>query len=79
MQAEARIQGRTLLDPAIDIHHNPRKDGADATGALPIPYAMVVSLFAPKMKDLYNQIFARYQFQLAPLRPVLQLPVPVKK
>ena len=33
-------------------------------GASTIPYAMLVTVFTPKLKDLYNTVFIRYKGQL---------------
>jgi hypothetical protein len=40
-----------------------------------IPYAFVVSLKAPKVKDLYNRVVRAYAQQLVPLRPQTRIQV----
>lgn len=45
-----------------------RESGMKMVGPQPIPYAFVVSLKAPKVKDLYNRVVRAYAQQLVPLR-----------
>jgi hypothetical protein len=72
-----RMRGRDLIDPCFDIHLNPREEGHDTAGE-ELPYAMIVTVSAPKVKDLFEQVFERYRFQLQELRPQLQLPIRIK-
>lgn len=67
--------GSTLNDPVFDIHYNARKGGAAFSGAKPIPYALVVTVHAKNVSDLYDRVSQRYRTQLEALRPVIQLPV----
>lgn len=69
-----RMQGNDLKNPCFDIHFNPREEGHDAKGEK-IPYAMIVTVSAPKVKDMFDQVFNRYKFQLAELKPQIELPV----
>jgi len=72
-----RMRGRDLKNPCFDIHFNPREEGHDTAGEN-IPYAMVVTVSAPKIKNLFDLIFNRYRFQLAELRPQLKLPIRIR-
>lgn len=69
-----RMRGKDLKNPCFDIHFNPREDGHDSSGTK-IPYAMIVSVHAPKVPDIFDQIFRRYRFQLAEMRPQIELPI----
>lgn len=72
-RATVTVLGSTLIDPCVDIHYNPRFEGRDAARPKPVPYAMVISISAPKVADLYDRVLERYRFQLAPLKPRLEL------
>jgi hypothetical protein len=67
------MMGTTLCDPVVELHHNPRIGGADCPTAVAIPYAMVVSVRAPAVKDLYNRVFLRYKGQLEALVPIIDI------
>ena len=70
-----RMYGTSLKDPVFDIHYNSRLGGANSRVAGPIKYAMVVSIDAPKVPDLYTRVLARYPTILVPLRPRIELPL----
>jgi hypothetical protein len=67
--------GSTLNDPAFDIHYNARKGGHAYVNAKPIPYALVVTVHAKNVPDLYDRISQRYRTQLEALKPVIQIPI----
>ncbi|MGH9534073.1 MAG: S8 family peptidase [Terriglobales bacterium] len=73
-----RMRGKDLKNPCFDIHYNPREEGHDTAGKK-IPYAMIVSVSSPGVKDLFDQIFNRYRFQLAELKPRVAIPILVRK
>ena len=73
-----RMRGADLKNPCFDIHLNPREEGHDTDGE-EVPYAMIVTVSAPKVKDVFEQIFDRYRFQLEELRPQLKLPISVRR
>jgi hypothetical protein len=72
------FQAKTLNDPIFDIHYNARKGGHQYVSAKPIPYALVVSVIAKQVPELYDRIAQRYRTQLEPLRPVIQIPIKVQ-
>lgn len=72
--AADKFQARTLKDPVLDIHYNPRTDGKDAKAARSIPYAMVISVTAPKVENFYNRVRHIYRQRLDVLRPRFRLP-----
>ena len=72
-----KFRPSSLNEPTFDIHYNARRSGHKYLDAKPIPYALIVSVRAIQMPDLYDQIFLRYRNSLEPLRPVLQVPIRV--
>jgi hypothetical protein len=64
-----------LLQPCFDIYHHTRENGGRASQPMPIPYALVVSVWAPKVPDLYNKVVRAYQNVLVQLRPRVRVPV----
>ena len=70
-----RFLGTTLNDPVFDIHYNARKGGHLHVNAKPIPYALVVTVHAKNVPDLYDRISQRYRTQLEALKPVIQVPI----
>jgi len=75
MKASKSFRASSLNGPAFDIHYNARLGGRKYVNAKSIPYALVVTIAAKHMKNLYNQIATRYRTLLEPLRPVLQIPI----
>ena len=53
-----------------DIGENHRRDSD-------LSYALVVSVKAKRMSDLYDTIVRKYQTLIEPLRPVVDIPVTV--
>lgn len=72
-----RMQSRTLKDPVFDIHYVAREEGRDTAAAEKIPYALVVTIEAPKTKDIFDKTLRRYPV-LQQLRPVVQIPIPIR-
>ena len=70
-----RFLWTTLNDPVFDIHYNARKGGHLYVNAKPIPYALVVTVHAKNVPDLYDRITQRYRTQLEALKPVIQVPI----
>ena len=69
------MRGSSLLNPVFDIHYNSRLEGRNFVSALKLPYALIVSVRAKGVADLYNQVVRQYATQLEPLRPVLDIPL----
>ena len=59
----------------LDIHYNARLEGRNYTPPGKLPYALVVSVRAKGIADLYDQVVRKYATQLEPLRPVVEIPV----
>lgn len=75
--AELRFQGGRLNEPVFDIHYNARMESRNDTRPQEIQYALVITVKAPKVTDLYDQVVRRYATQLEPLLPVIDIPVRV--
>jgi len=75
LKATKNFYADTLKDPVFDVHYNARLGGAQTSQGKPISYALVVTVHATHIKDLYNKIAQRYRTQLEPLRPIIKLPI----
>jgi hypothetical protein len=64
-----------IHNPVFDVHYNARTGGRNARTAEKIPYALVVSISAPKMKELYDKVLHRYRTILVPLTPAITIPI----
>lgn len=73
LYATKRMRGSSLLNPVFDIHYNSRIEGRNFTSAPNLPYALVVSVQAKGIVDLYDQVVRKYATQLEPLRPILDV------
>jgi hypothetical protein len=67
LHAENRYRGRSLDGPVFDIHYNARAEGHNASGSQELKYALIVSVKAKRVADLYNRIVLRYRGQLEAL------------
>jgi hypothetical protein len=70
-----KFDGAKLKEPCFDIYYHNRESAAKMQMPDPIPYAFVVSLKAPEVKDLYNRIVRAYSGILVPIRPQLRITV----
>lgn len=66
---------KSLDQPCFDIYYHHRDAGTKAEDPQPISYALVVSLKAPKVKDLYNRLVRAHANVLVPLKPQIRIPV----
>ena len=69
--------GQTLQNPVLDIHYNARMGGRNFTPDIELPYALIVSVQAKQIGDLYDRIVRKYALQLETLRPVIEIPIAV--
>lgn len=72
-----RFRSTTLKDPVFDVHYQVRESG-QATSGDKIRYALIITIRAPKVVNLYDGIVQRYQTQLEPIQPVVEVPVEVR-
>lgn len=66
---------KSLDRPCFDIYYHHRDAGTKAEDPQPIRYALIVSLKAPKMKDLYNRVVRAHANVLVPLKPQIRIPI----
>lgn len=78
LHASKKFRGNRLDNPCFDIHYNAREGGRNADSPRKIPYALIVTVKASQIKDLYNQIVQRYRTVLETLQPVIQVPIQVR-
>ena len=71
------FQSTSLKDPVFDVHFQVRESGK-ATAGDKIRYALIITLAAPKVKNLYDRIVQRYQTQLEPILPAIDVPIRVR-
>lgn len=77
--ASNRFRADTLKSPVFDIHYNARAESHNDTLSQELNYAMIVTVKAPKMTDLYDQVLRRYRSQLEALSSVIEVPIQLKK
>ena len=75
VKRERRFQARSLSDPVFDIYNHSRQPGSRVSTNNPVPYALIISIKAPKVPDLYNQILRAHAGVLIPIVPRLRLRV----
>lgn len=73
-----RFQAASLKDPIFDVHYQVRQSGRTSRGSEKIRYALIITVAAPKVANLYNRIVQRYRTQLQPLVPVIEVPIQVR-
>lgn len=73
--ASHRMRGDGLSNPVFDIHYNARMEGQDFVPDEELSYALVVSVQAKGVADLYNQVVRKYATQLEQLRPAIEIPI----
>lgn len=80
LHAEKRKNGKILDEPAFEIHYMARNSGADinTTSADIIKYAFVVTLEAPKHKEIFSDILEAYSEILSEIEPRITTDIEVK-
>ena len=73
--AAKRFRAASLHDPAFDLHYNARQEGRALQSTEALAYALVVTIKAPRVPDLYDRIRRRFATQLRPLAPVIEIPI----
>jgi hypothetical protein len=75
LQAEHSFYGSSLNEPVFDVHYNARDGGGQASsGAMPIRYALVVTVYASKHAQLHQDILNAHAV-LQALEPQVSLPL----
>lgn len=75
LHTRVTFMGKTLRNPVLDIHYNSRQAGQNFAPKEELPYALVVSVHAKHLGDLYDKVVRKYAKQLEALRPVIEIPV----
>jgi hypothetical protein len=70
-----RFRGSSLKDSVFDVHYQIRQRGRAVQRTERIRYSLVITVEAPRVPDLYDQIVARYRTQLEAIRPAIAIPV----
>jgi hypothetical protein len=70
-----KFDAAKLNEPLFDIYYHSRENAVKAQLPDPIPYAFIVGVRAPEVRDLYNRIVRAYSSVLVPLRPQLRIAV----
>ena len=65
----------SLNGPVFDIHYNARSEGHGDATPRQIRYALVITVEAPQVKDLYDRVVRAYRAKLQPLNPVIEIPI----
>lgn len=66
---------KSLDGPVFDVHFNARSEGRDDASADKIRYALVLTVEAPRVKDLYDRVVRAYRAKLQPLTPIIEVPI----
>lgn len=77
LHRRCRFQATSLKDPVFDVHYQVRESG-QPTGGDKIHYALIITVSAPKVKNLYDRIVQRYQTQLEPIVPLIEVPIQIR-
>lgn len=75
LHTRATFMGTSLRNPVLDIHYNARQEGRDFEPEEELPYALVISVHAKHLGDLYNTVVRKYARHLEALRPVIDIQV----
>jgi len=68
-------RGSSLRNPCFDIHYNSRLEGRDFRPNEALSYAIVVTVRAKNVVDLYDQVIRKYATVLEPIRPSIGIPL----
>lgn len=75
LHSSVSMRASSLQNPCFDIHYNARMEGRNAAPSQKLPYAMVITVKAKKVTDLYDQIVRDYATIIEPIRPILEIPI----
>jgi hypothetical protein len=69
------FRGTSLLRPIFDIHYNARDAGAPTSHAESIPYALIVTVSAPKFANIHQAILDAHEV-LQVIEPKVRVRIP---
>lgn len=75
LHARNRFQPRTLKDPVFDLHYLARYTGTSYPSAPQMHYSLIITIEAPRIPDLYDQVLRTYPNLLEALTPAVEIPV----
>ena len=73
LKATQNFRSTTLIEPCFDIYYHNREEGMKVTNPAPIPYVLIVSVKAPKVKNFYDRVVRTYANILLPIRPQFRI------
>lgn len=76
-KAVVRLRASSLFKPCFDIKYVHRIGAVPGEPTDLIPYALIISVKAPSVPNLYNRVVRTYLNRLVQLRPRLRLPIRV--
>ncbi|MBK9104071.1 MAG: S8 family peptidase [Saprospiraceae bacterium] len=79
VHSEVRFRGSSLNGPIFDIHYNARFEGHTDNKNQEMEYALVITVTAPRIEDLYDQVVRKYATQLEQLQPIVEVPIRVSQ
>ncbi len=77
IKAMKKKRGSSLYKPVFDIYYHNRIEGKVDNEPVPLPYAFIVTVKAPKVENLYEQVLHAYSEILIPLEPRIEIPVSI--
>lgn len=77
LHGECSFLGKSLRNPVFDIHFNARQESRSGSPDKKLDYALVISVRATKVPDLYSRIVRKYATQLEALTPLVEIPITV--
>lgn len=75
LHGEVSFLGKSLSESFFDIHYNARAEGHNDTKSQELEYALVITVEAKNVADLYDQVVRKYATLLEPLIPVIDIPL----
>ena len=75
LHASKRKRGSSLRNPCFDIHYVSRMESHDSAPDKKLSYALVVTVQAKNISNLYDQIVRKYATLLEPLSPIFEVPL----
>ncbi len=78
LRSSVTKRAQSLNRPCFDIYYHSRSGRKAHRDPQPIPFALVVTVKAPKVPDLYNQVVRAYAQTLLPIRPKIAIQLPTR-
>jgi len=72
------IADKSVREPYFELHYIPREGAHPVSSAERMPYALIVTIRAPKSVDIYDKVRTRYAGKIRPISEV-SIPVPASR